>query len=72
MKRKEVVAEFKGMTLEDLKSRARSLAEEMMKLRFRKASGQLEQSHHVKAARRNLARVKTMIQSKSSESAKAV
>lgn len=68
MKRKEAITELRGMTLEALNTRARSLAEEMMKLRFRKASGQLEQSHQMKVARKSLARVKTFIRAKSTSS----
>jgi len=61
MKRKEIIADINGLTAEDLQSRARSIAEELMKLRFRKASGQLEQSHRIPQLRKNLARVQTFI-----------
>jgi ribosomal protein L29 len=64
MKRKDYINELRNLSLEDLQSRARSLAEELMKLRFRKASGQLEQSHQMQVARRNLARVKSFISGK--------
>jgi len=61
MKRKEIIADIKGLTAEDLQSRARSTAEELMKLRFRKASGQLEQSHRIPELKKNLARVQSFI-----------
>lgn len=57
MKSKEFVAEIKQLSLEELTERSRSAAQELMKLRFRKASGQLEQSHLLKEVRRNLARL---------------
>ena len=61
MKRREMIAEIKKLSAEELKTRAVSMAEELMKLRFRKASGQLTQSHHMRTVRRNLARVQTQL-----------
>lgn len=69
MKKKEFMSEVKGMSLDELQERARQLAEEMMKLRFRKAVSQLEQTHHLRETRRNLARVNTLISSKRAEAA---
>lgn len=63
MKTKEFLKEIKGLSREDLKEKARSIAEELMKLRFRKVSGQVEQSHRLGQLRRNLARVQTQIRS---------
>ena len=64
MKRLDYFKELKGLEVKDLKERARALAEELMKLRFRGASGQLEHSHRSKEIRRNLARVNTLLTSK--------
>ena len=61
MKRKDFISSIKGNSKTDLIAKAKGLAEELMKLRFRKASGQLEQAHHIPAIRRNLARVRTAI-----------
>lgn len=61
MKQREMVKELKTLSKEELTTRAVGMAEELMKLRFRKASGQLPQSHRVGEVRRNLARVKTQI-----------
>lgn len=66
MKKKQVVAELQGMTLAELAAKRKSLSEELMKLRFRKATGQLEQSHRVRSARRDLARVATVYAQKRS------
>ena len=57
MKKREFLKEISGLNLEALNSRARELAEELKKLRFRVASGQLEQTHRLREVRRNLARV---------------
>lgn len=65
MKTKEYQKEIKGMSRSDLVARAKSLAEEIMRLRFRKATGQLEGSHMVGQLKRNLARVKTALQQQS-------
>lgn len=68
MKENEFKTEVSKMNLDELKERARSLAEELMKMRFRKSSGQLEQSHRLRQVRRNLARVNTIIVAKSKKS----
>ena len=57
MKRKEFLKEIGGLSTEDLRARANSMAEELMKLRFRNASGQLTQGHRIGELKRNLARV---------------
>lgn len=61
MKRRDLLKELKSLNAEDLHGRARAMAEELMKLRFRKASGQLEQSHRLQLLKRDLARVQTLI-----------
>lgn len=61
MKRKDQLTEIRGMSAADLKARAKSLSEELMKLRFRKASGQLEHGHRMGQLKRDLARVRTVI-----------
>jgi len=61
MKRKELMSELSKLTAAELKRRGAELAEELMKLRFRKSGGQLEQSHRLRTARRDLARVATVL-----------
>ena len=61
MKKKEFNEKIKSASKADLTAQAKSLAEELMKLRFRKASGQLEQAHQIPQIRRNLARVRTAL-----------
>ena len=70
MKTSESRKEIKGLSLTDLRSRARELAEELMKLRFRKATNQLERSHQIKIVKRNLARVQTFMSQKGAEGSK--
>lgn len=54
------------MGVADLKAKALGLAEELMKLRFRKASGQQQQTHRMREARRGLAQVQTVLREKAS------
>lgn len=68
MKANDFNAEIAKLSLEELKERARVLSEEMMKLRFRKASGQLDKSSRLKEVRRGLARVKTSLTARSNKS----
>lgn len=66
MKRKEFVNELNGLDKVALQERAVGLAEELMKLRFKKASKQLEKGHLLTKTRRDLARVKGILASKGS------
>ncbi|MBN8547802.1 MAG: 50S ribosomal protein L29 [Deltaproteobacteria bacterium] len=67
MKRKEFLNEVKGLSTEDLTARARTMSEELLKLRFRNASGQLTQGHRIGELKRNIARINTMMASKKAE-----
>lgn len=44
-----------------LKLKCVELRKEMMGLRFRKSSGEAEKTHHVRVARRTIARIKTLL-----------
>ncbi len=64
MKRKDLLKELNGLSIDDLKGRAQANAEERMKLRFRHASGQLEQSHRLGQLKKEYARIQTVIRVK--------
>ena len=64
MKRSEFLKEIKGLDSGALQEKATKLAEELMKLRFKQSSKQLEKGHLLKETRRSLARVQTMIKQK--------
>ena len=70
MKRKDLLKDLRGMTKENLVVKARGLAEELMKLRFKKASGQLSTSHQLRQVRVDLARVQTVLKASSKAAAK--
>jgi len=65
MKRRDFLKEIKGMDAAALQEKANSLAEELMRLRFKQAAMQLEKGHLLGETRRQLARVQTVLTSKS-------
>ena len=58
-------AEFRNMTLDQLDDQIVTLKKEQFNLRFQKASGQLENTSRVRQIRRDIARVQTVQQAKS-------
>ena len=54
-------------SVDDLNKQLLSLREEQFKLRMAKATGQLGQSHLLKQARRDIARVKTVLEQKAEQ-----
>lgn len=61
MKTKDYVQELNGLTTEQLRSREQELKEQLFNLRFQLATGQLENTASLKAVRKNIARVKTVL-----------
>jgi large subunit ribosomal protein L29 len=53
--------ELRDLSLEELKTRERELGQELFNLRLRKATGQLSNTAAGVKAKRDLARVKTII-----------
>ena len=60
------IAEVRELTVDDLRTRAKELDDELFRLRIQKSMGQLEAGHKLKALRRDLARVKTVLREKES------
>ena len=58
--------QLRDLSVEDLRAKERELDEEVFRLRIQKATASLEQTSKVKAARRDLARVKTILREKAS------
>lgn len=67
MKRKDFLKEIRGMDVAGLQERANRLAEELMRLRFKQASKQLDKGHLLSQTRRQLARVQTELSGKKNE-----
>jgi large subunit ribosomal protein L29 len=53
--------EIRDLSLEEMKSKASDLEQELFNLRFQHETGQLENSSKLKQTRRDFARVKTII-----------
>jgi large subunit ribosomal protein L29 len=53
--------DIRSLSLEEMKSKASDLEQELFNLRFQHETGQLENSAKLKQARRDFARVKTII-----------
>ncbi len=60
------IGEFRDLGADELKQRERDLDDQLFRLRIQKSMGQLEAAHKVKALRRDLARVKTVLREKES------
>ena len=57
-------SELKDKNVEDLNKELLELAREQFNLRMQKGTGQLAKSHLLKEVRRNIARVKTVLNQK--------
>ena len=58
------VTEIRELTVDDLRARVKDLEDQTFRLRIQKSMGQLEAAHKLKALRRDLARVKTVLREK--------
>ncbi len=56
--------ELRGKSADELKEQLHSLLREQFQLRMRKVTGQLSQTHLLKQLRRDIARVKTVLNDK--------
>ena len=64
-------ADIRAMTIDQIVDEVLKLKKEHFNLRFQRASGQLENTARVREVRRDIARLKTIAQSKRSGTAKA-
>lgn len=62
--------EVREKSTEELRKMVGELEEDIFRLRFRKNSGQLKQTSSIYKARHDLARVKTVLRERASESGK--
>jgi large subunit ribosomal protein L29 len=60
------VAEIRDLGLDELKLRVKEYDDQVFRLRIQKSMGQVEAAHKLKALRRDLARVKTVLREKES------
>ena len=64
------IQEIQELTEKELLARKRELKEEIFNLRIQQQSGHLEKPHLIRAARRNIARVETVLSRKIAEASK--
>jgi large subunit ribosomal protein L29 len=60
------VAEIRDLGVDELEQRVKDYDEQLFRLRIQKSMGQAEAGHKLKALRRDLARVKTVLREKGS------
>jgi large subunit ribosomal protein L29 len=60
------VAEIRELTADDLRDRVKDLDDQIFRLRIQKSMGQLEAPGKVREMRRDLARIKTILREKTS------
>jgi large subunit ribosomal protein L29 len=58
-------AELRELSVDELRQREHDLEEQLFRARIQKATGQLDQPMKLRTMRRDLARVKTVLQQKS-------
>ncbi|GBG95370.1 50S ribosomal protein L29 [Ligilactobacillus salitolerans] len=61
MKTKEFKDELKKLTTDELLAKEKQYKEELFNLRFQSATGQLENTARLKAVRKAIARIKTLL-----------
>ena len=63
------VSEFRELSVDELRQREHEMDDQLFRLRIQKSMGQIEAAHKLKALRRDLARVKTVLREKESPAA---
>jgi large subunit ribosomal protein L29 len=58
------VTECRDLAVDGLRQREKDMDDQLFRLRIQKSMGQLEAAHKLKAVRRDLARVKTVLREK--------
>jgi len=61
------IHEIRELGIEELKIKEKSLAEDLFKLRIRHGTGQLDSPANLREAKRDIARVKTVLKEKGAE-----
>jgi len=64
MKTIELLAELRGLPVDDLRQRARELDDQVFRLRLQRSMGQAEAGNKVRPLRKELTRVMTVLKEK--------
>jgi len=65
------VGEIRDLAVDELQQRVKDMDDQLFRLRIQKSMGQLEAAHKLKAVRRDLARIKTVLREKETAPAAA-
>jgi large subunit ribosomal protein L29 len=65
------VGEIRDLAVDELQQRVKDMDDQLFRLRIQKSMGQLEAAHKLKAVRRDLARIKTVLREKETAAAAA-
>ncbi len=60
--------ELRDLSIDELKQKEKNLTDEVFKLRFRQATGQLDSTASKGNAKRDIARIKTVLREKEAQS----
>ncbi|RMG66795.1 MAG: 50S ribosomal protein L29 [Nitrospirae bacterium] len=60
-------SELRTMTIEELRQKEKELRKELFNLRFQKATGEIQNPMRIKAVRKDIARILTIITEKQKE-----
>jgi large subunit ribosomal protein L29 len=63
------MAELRDLTLDELETRAKDFEDQIFRMRIQQSMGQLDAPVKIRFARRDLARIKTMLTEKRAEQA---
>jgi large subunit ribosomal protein L29 len=58
------VTDVRDLAVDELRQREKEMDDQLFRLRIQKSMGQLDAAHKLKAVRRDLARVKTVLREK--------
>lgn len=60
-------SEIREMNLNEIENKEKELSEDLFRLKFKLATGELEDTSKIKTARRDIARLKTILKEKKAE-----
>ncbi|TYB33287.1 MAG: 50S ribosomal protein L29 [Flexistipes sinusarabici] len=60
-------SEIREMTVSEIENKEKELSEDLFRLKFKLATGELEDTSRIKMTRRDIARLKTILKEKKAE-----
>jgi len=63
--------EIRELSPEEIKTKVREIREQLLQLRLRKQTGQVEKTHELRTLRKDIARLETILNEKKAQAPKA-